>query len=491
MAEKFDAAGLPTELTAVDYLAHRGEQNPRTRSGVMAVDVLDSVPDWDRFLSSWDNASRRVLRLRQKVVVPLLPTSAPRWVVDPDFNLQFHVRRVTVPQPGTMRELFDLAEILMQTPLDITRPLWTVTLVDGLAEGRAAMLMHVSHAISDGAGAMEMFAQIYDLERDPPVRPAAPLPIPEELSPNDLTRDGLEELPRLLLARARALLGTAARATEYAVREPVSTIGDIVDYARSGRRVLQLPTEPSPLLRRRSLSTRSEVIEVELKSMRAAAKAVGASVNDIYLAGLCGALRLYHGEFGVPVAALPMGVPINLRTDDDPAGGNRIGGVMLAAPVGIADPVARVAEIRAQMRNGREEPALNVVGALAPVLSILPTALLDSLAQSVFTSDIQASNVPGYPGDTFIAGTGVLRSYGLGPLPGVAVMAGLMSRSGICAISTRYDRAAITDESLWARCLLAGFDEVLALGGPHTSRTVPVTFSESAPPHPAPKEGTR
>ena len=113
MAETVDAAGLPAALGPVDYLLHRGEANPRTRSGIMALEILDATPDWDRFRTRFENASRRVLRLRQKVVVPTLPTAAPRWVVDPDFNLDFHVRRMRVAEPGSLRQVFDLAEVML------------------------------------------------------------------------------------------------------------------------------------------------------------------------------------------------------------------------------------------------------------------------------------------------------------------------------------------------------------------------------------------
>lgn len=141
MAESGESPRLSDELGPVDYLMHRGEANPRTRSGIMALELLDGTPDWDRFRTRFENASRRVLRLRQKVVVPTLPTAAPRWVVDPDFNLDFHVRRVRVSGPATLREVLDLAEVILQSPLDISRPLWTATLVEGMADGRAAMLL--------------------------------------------------------------------------------------------------------------------------------------------------------------------------------------------------------------------------------------------------------------------------------------------------------------------------------------------------------------
>ncbi len=176
---ELDAAGLPEELSPFDQLLHRGEANPRTRSGILTIEILDTTPEWDRFRTRFEHVSRKVLRLRQQVVTPTLPTAAPRWVVDPDFNLDFHVRRVRIPEPGNMRQLIDLAEIALQSPLDISRPLWTATLVEGLEGGRAATMLHFSHAVTDGVGGVEMFASVYDLERDPPPSDAPPLPIPD------------------------------------------------------------------------------------------------------------------------------------------------------------------------------------------------------------------------------------------------------------------------------------------------------------------------
>ncbi len=471
---ELDAAGLPEELSAVDQLLHRGEANPRTRSGIMGVELLDVTPDWDRFRARFEHASRKVLRLRQKVVMPTLPTAAPRWVVDPDFNLDFHVRRVRVPEPGTLREVMDLAEVALQSPMDISRPLWTATLVEGLEGGRAATMLHLSHAVTDGVGAIEMFANIYDLERDPPPVDDAPLPIPQDLSPNDLMRQGINRLPGSIAGGVLDVLGGAANALGRVVKDPISAVGGVVEYARSGARVMGPVAEPSPLLRRRSLTSRSEAIDIKFGDLRTASKAAGGSINDAYLAGLCGALRLYHEAKGIPIAALPMAVPVNLRSDDDPAGGNRFAGVTLAAPVGVVDPTERIQKVRAQMTSKREERAIDVVGAIAPLISLLPDSVLGTVAESIVNSDVQASNVPMYPGDTFVAGAKILRHYGIGPLPGVAMMVVLISRAGYVTISTRYDRAAITDAALWAHCLVAGFDEVLALGG--DGRAVPASF---------------
>jgi diacylglycerol O-acyltransferase / wax synthase len=480
MAESGEAVKLSDELGPVDYLMHRGEANPRTRSGIMALELLDTTPDWERFRTRFENASRRVLRLRQKVVVPTLPTAAPRWVVDPDFNLDFHVRRVRVSGSGTLREVFDLAEVILQSPMDISRPLWTATLVEGLADGRAATLLHVSHAVTDGVGGVEMFAEIYDLEREPPPRPTPPQPIPQDLTPNDLMRHGLNRLPFAIVNGVVGAVSGAVSVAGRAVLDPVSTLGGAVGYAMSGMRVMNRAAEPSPLLRRRSLATRTEAIDIPLSDLHKAAKAGGGSINDAYLAGLSGALRRYHEALGVPISTLPMAVPVNLRADADTAGGNRFTGVNLAAPLGTADPVSRMKKIRAQMTQRRDEPAMNIIGSMAPVLSVLPTPVLEGITGSVIGSDVQASNVAVYPGDTYIAGAKILRQYGIGPLPGVAMMVVLISRGGWCTITVRYDRASVRNEALFARCLLDGFDEILALAGDPAPRAVPASFAEPA-----------
>jgi WS/DGAT/MGAT family acyltransferase len=322
-----------------------------------------------------------------------------------------------------------------------------------------------------------MFSQIYDLERDPAPKPAPPMPIPEDLSANDLMRQGINGLPGAIVGGLRDALTGAIGTFGKVISDPGAAVSGVLDYATSGNRVMRRAAEPSPLLRRRSLSSRSEAIDMPLSDLHKAAKAAGGSINDAYLAGVCGALRLYHEALGIPIKTLPMAVPVNLRSDADPSGGNRFAGVNLAAPVGVVDPATRLRESRAQMTQRREESAIDMLGSIAPVLSLLPSAVLEAMTSSVIGSDVQASNVPVFQEDTFIAGAKVLRQYGLGPLPGIAIMVVLVSRSRYVTITARYDRASITDETLFARCLQAGFDEVLALAGEPSPRSTPASFS--------------
>lgn len=455
-------------MSAVDYLLHRGERAPRTRSDVVSIEILDRAPDWDRFVQTFDRASRAVARMRQKVVVPALPTTVPRWVVDPDFDLAHHVLRLRLPEPGSWRQLLDLAEHEASSVLDLGRPLWTATLVEGLQDGQAAVLTHMSHAITDGLGAIELFAQVYDLSRDAERGPLPPLPAPLDLTPMELATAGLGELPGVAAGTlAGAVTGLAGRAVR-ALAAPVDTVTEVYDYVRSAARVLGTDhvTAPSPLLRRRGLSRRAVTLDLDLDRLKAAAKHLGGSVNDTYLAGVCAALRLYHEEHGVPVATLPMAIPVSVRSDGDADAGNRFAGVRLAAPVGEPDPRAAVQQIRAQVLKGKAEPALEVVERLAGVLNVLPDPLLDAVAGGLAPADVQASNLPSYADATYLAGAKVVAQYALGPLPGIAAMVVFISRMGTCFVSVRYDTASFTDDESLERCLAAGFEEVLSAAGP-------------------------
>jgi hypothetical protein len=303
------------------------------------------------------------------------------------------------------------------------------------------------------------------------------------VSGGDLLRDSIRQLPETTFAAGRKLLGRAAGTAARLITQPGATVTGAVGFADSARRVLSPPpAEPSPLLRRRSLVSRTVVLELPLADLRAAAKAVvvpgghggdqgfgppggsRASVNDAYLAALCGGLGRYHEVLGVPVEALPLALPVSLRGADDPASGNRFAGVTIAAPVGESDPVERMRQVREQVIAGRSEPAIDVIGQLAPVLSLLPDEALHEVVDRITPPDIQASNVPGYAQETFLAGARVDRQYGLGPLPRVAMMAILISRAGTCTVAFRYDTASFAAMDQLEKCLQAGFDEIVELG---------------------------
>ncbi len=440
-------------MSAGDQMMHLGEGDPSRRSSMVNLEILQSAPEWDRVVHAFDRMSRVVPRFRQKVVTPTLPTTAPRWVVDPDFDLGYHLRRVRLPEPGTLRQLLDLADTIASSPLDPARPLWTVTLVEGLEGGRAALVDHLSHVVADGVGGVAMAVELYDLTEDAPLRDMPPVPTPADLSPNELSKQGLRELPGLGLRRGRALAGAAV----HAVRHPRRS----VEFVQSLGRVLHDSGKRSPLLTRRGVSRRTSTLQVDLAALKAAGKKYDGSVNDAYLAGLTLGLQAYHRASGVDLETLRMAVPVNLRQEGDSMEGNAFTGIFFEAPMREPDLGRRVSTIRDAVRAGRDEPAVDVMGLIAPAVVNLPMVVLQELNTNVSMADVQASNVPSYPVDTWIAGRRVVGQYGLGPLPGVAMMATMISRNGVCYIAFRYDPLSFDDQPLLEASLREGFVELV------------------------------
>jgi WS/DGAT/MGAT family acyltransferase len=466
LAELAGRWGTSAELNALETVMWRAEADPRLRSTITALEILDCVPDWERLRAAHDWGSRMVPRFRQRVVELPVGLGSPRWAVDPEFEIDRHLSRRTLPPPGGLRELLDLAEEIASAPFDRDRPPWEAVLVEGLEGGRAGYVLKMHHSHTDGLGGIQLLSMLHSPQREPlrdkpqPIAPAAEDAGTTELLAGQVGRE-LRRLPSGGLRAASEGLSLGRRALAH----PDRAVGEALHYARSFQRVLApAPCEPSPLLRARSLRWRFEVAEVPLAELRAAAKAAGGSVNDAFLAALLGGFRRYHEHFHVPIDAMPVAIPVSLRTGDHPMGGNRFAGVNFAAPVGEADPRRRIERIRRFVLGARAEPALDALGLIAPALSRLPGPLLARLVGSLTqANDLQASNVPGIARPVYMAGARITHMFPFGPLPGCAAMIALVSHDGTCCIGANLDRAAIADPDLFAACLHEGFAEVLDL----------------------------
>lgn len=456
--------GETREMNALETLMWRIEADPRLRSTISALEILDCVPDWDRFIAAADWGTRMVPRFRQKVVEPALGIGNPHWVNDPDFDLHYHVRRVRLPDGGGWPALFSAAEQVAMTPFDRARSPWESFLFEGLPDGRAAHMLKMHHATTDGMGGVQLFSQLHSHTRESnPLKPQPPSPPPERPTPIGLL---LEQLAR----DAWAIPGLVQHAggALRALTRPIETASAALRFCSSMARVAAEPDAAgSPLLRGRSLSWHFLALDVAFADLRAAAKAADASLNDAFVAALLGAFRLYHEELGCPIQKMPMAIPISVRREGDAAGGNRIAGARFAGPVGIADPRLRMQAIGRLVRALRDEPAIDGLSLFAPGLARLPAALLSAVAGGMTKSnDLQASNVPGLRDELYLAGARIERVYGFGPLPGCASMITLITHRDTCCIGANIDPTAVTEIELFARCLERGFAEVLSLHPP-------------------------
>jgi WS/DGAT/MGAT family acyltransferase len=351
-------------------------------------------------------------------------------------------------------------------PFDRRRPLWQGVLVDGLADGRAAYILKLHHSLADGIGSVQLVDMLHSDRREPtPDKPDRP---PLELrrrASADLLREQLTGVvrgaPGALLRAGTSGLGGA----RHAVAQPTRTAVDALRFAASLDRVAKTqPAPPSPLLAPRSLRWHFEALDVSLRDLRAAGKAAGASLNDAYVAALLGAFRRYHEEFGLPIAELPVAVPVSLRRSADEPGANRFTGVRFAAPVGEPDPRLRIRRVRELIDRERTEPALPALAGAASLFGVLPGQISGAFAARLAqANDLQASNIPGLARPAYMAGARITHIYPFGPLPGCAAMITLISHEGTCCIGANLDAAAWTDTALFASCLGQGFEEVLSL----------------------------
>src|SRR4051812_25746441 len=217
---------MDRHMSDTEALMWQIERDPVLRSSFSTVTFLDGEPDVDRFRQRMAAALVTIPRLRQRVVPPPAGLGVPSWADDPEFDLDYHIRRVALPAPAGDRELLDLAAILQQDAFDPARPLWQFTLVEGLSGDRTALIVKMHHTISDGVGAVRLSTQFIDIERDPPPPPAPPATVGGDRADRDGSGPSLVEAAGDAIRRPIGLGLKALSGMAGAVTRPVeSTAG--------------------------------------------------------------------------------------------------------------------------------------------------------------------------------------------------------------------------------------------------------------------------
>jgi WS/DGAT/MGAT family acyltransferase len=210
----------------------------------------------------------------------------------------------------------------------------------------------------------------------------------------------------------------------------------------------------------RHLGWHYAALDLPLDDLKHAARVAGGTLNDAFLAGIADALRRYHDHHGCAVPELRVTMPINVREEGDPAGGNRITLMRFAVPVDAPDPVARMRVLHELAAASRAEPAIPLTNAIAGMLNLLPPSFVGSMLKHV---DFLASNVPGLAVPLFVGGARVEAFYPFGPTIGAALNVTLLSYCGTCYVGINTDTGAVPDPDLLLDCLRQGFDQILDL----------------------------
>lgn len=459
---------MNTRLTALDA-AFLAFESDRTPTHVGSVAFFEGAPFHDedgRFRlaelrSRVESRLHLVPRLRQRPTDTPLGIAHPLLVDDPQFDIAHHVRLVEIGAPATETEVFELAATLHMERLDPHRPLWELWFVEGLADGRVALVEKIHHSIVDGVSGVEVATVLLDLERDPAPSAAPPWDPPDPPSTLDLTAAGLADRLQQPVDLLEDLLG--------GLRHPLDSVAHVAHDAAALRSFLR-PAHRAP---RTSLNVqvghrrRLAAVRRPLATVKEHAHGHGGTVNDLVLAAVTTGLRRLlaaRGELPAdPAFTLKALVPVSLHTTEGELG-NIVAGLIVDLPVGVAEPVARIRSISADLREHKSSGEAAAQAGLMRAADLLPPTVARSLSRAVHHQpfvNVVVTNVPGTSFPLYSMGAQLLDAVPIVPLGGnLTVSIGVLSYDGSLDLGILADADACPDLDVLVDGIEEGFDEL-------------------------------
>ena len=363
--------------------------------------------------------------LRRKLLAVPFGLDQPYWIDDPNFDIEYHIREIALPRPGSEAQLTEQVSRLHARPLDRSRPLWEIYLITGLARRRAAVYTKIHHAAIDGASGAELLTILLDLTPDgrevPATRPFRPARPPR---------------PAALTALAAARLAwrpvETVRFTSEVVRFLPSLapavgglVGGMLGLNRGDGEVIRTtpgraPATPfnRPITPHRRLALRS----VDLETVKAIKNAFGVSVNDVVMAMCAGALRRWLTDHSaLPDGPLIAMIPVSVRdTTSKTSMGNKVSAMLAALPTNVSDPAERVRIAHAATQTAKAQQAAIPQGLVDHISDFALPALTARAARVVFATGVLhrlppfnlcISNVPGPNVPVYLCGARLLAHY--------------------------------------------------------------------------------
>jgi diacylglycerol O-acyltransferase len=380
---------------------------------INSVLLFDEPVNWERVKSiTHERLVDRYPKFHQRVIESRVPLRSPSWEEDPDFSLEHHMHHRALPAPGDRAALQELVSDLMTMPLDRNRPLWHIYMVEGFGDG-AALITRMHHCIADGIALARVMLSLADSEPEAGIEPTRPAP-PVARSRNRVAGT-VGAAVRVLGGVGSASLSAARQGAQIATSPAHAgrLAGAIGRDAATTVRLLLTPADAATAIKGDPGISRRVAWSspLPLPQIKRIAHAHGATVNDVLLAAVSGALRHYLQDNGGEVAEIQAMVPFNLRPLDEPVPrslGNKFGLVFLPLPVGTSGSYRRLTEVHDRMRdikNGRDGPVSYELLSLAGMTPEPVERRIIDLFTAKSTAVI--TNVPGPKEPVFLAGTPV------------------------------------------------------------------------------------
>ena len=386
-------------LTPVDA-AFLTQEHEGSHMHIGAIMVFEGpAPRPEDFLEQIESRLHLVPRYRQKLAFPRFEMGRPLWVDDPCFNLGYHVRHSALPSPGSLEQLRLMASRVYSQRLDRSKPLWEVWVVEGLADGRFALVNKAHHCLVDGVSGVDITTVLFDTQREPAAPPPAPerdwTPAPEP-SDADLVAEGIRGLARTpVRLAARALSAASAPGRTLAgLREAAEGVGEVAWGILNGAAETPLNQPIGP--HRRLAWT-----GVELAELKAIKNALGGTVNDVFLAVVSGALARWHRDRGLRTEGLELRgcVPVSVRGEDERGSpGNRITVMTAPLPLYAEDPVDRLRIVSEAMKGLKESKQALGAEVIVNLEDFQPPTIFARASRLHFSTrayNLLVTNVPG------------------------------------------------------------------------------------------------
>jgi diacylglycerol O-acyltransferase / wax synthase len=440
-------------------------------NGHMAIGALlvceGSPPSEDDFLAHIRSRVHLLPRLRQRLLYPPLGLGTPFWVDYPDFDIHRHLRRVALPAPGTEAQFQAVVGELLAPPLERSKPLWELILVEGFEDDRFAVVYKTHHAMADGISAVDIGMLLFDVEPKPePVReeePWTPARPPSRRALAGRAGAGVAATLRRLVGWLRRALREPERARKRAA-DGLAGVWEVTwNLARPAPRV-PFNTEIGP---GRSFCWAS----FDLPDFKHVKNALGGTVNDVTLAVVAGALRrwLLERDFAVDGLELKALVPVSIRTENEHGElGNKLTAMRGPLPVGIEDPVERLHAVSAAMdalKASKQPFGAEAIWGLndwfrdfAPPILLTPTAAINF---STRLFNLLVTNFPGPQVPFYVLGRELTGVYPIGFLAHRHALAiAILSYNGRVGFGLLADPDTLPDAERIAGHLAASVEEL-------------------------------
>ncbi len=465
-------------------------ETPRTHMHIGGVAIFEPSPlGTGRAL--YDGLAKAIAprldlmpRYRQKLSFVPLSLDTPVWVDDPDFDMSNHLVRAALPKPGGDEELRELIGRVFSRQLDRRRPLWEIYIVEGLRNGRWALLTKSHHAMVDGISNLELATILLDVEPEPAKQPFGVSRWEARESPTGmgLLINSLRERvtrPARVLSAARAVAGQPARLAN-ALRDTASGLASMAEH---------MGVPKSPINGKTGPSRAFAYSRFPLRDFRHVKTAFGGTINDIVLAAVAGGLRHFLVARGIDPdderSALEALCPVSIRdTSELTALGNRLAMLLVKLPIGEADPAHRIAKVRTTVDGLKARKQAVGADFLLNLAGFAPSTLHAMVARASLRQiafNLIVTNVPGPQFPLYCQGARLVEVFPIAFLyDGQELAVAIFSYDGMLNFGYLVDAQGIPDVDVFAECVEEGMRELVEAAGAATGDGLATTRTRSA-----------